>query len=154
MENIIINKQIDSFFNYLNQFYWFQVGSSEFEIQCIDENDHLKDHSYKTHKEAFLAGEELAILIHEPACINLDEQPVFIDKLHRPATTYYDDSDSSNTYLIQGIEACMVFTLKNSLEIKRFGITIGSDGCPSHFFKKSLHPDITKPMQRLMEQFK
>lgn len=146
--------QVDKFFMYLNQFEWNSPEYAETIIQCVTEDNNLKAHNYKTLKEAFEAGEELAIHIHEPCITEIGGYGICIDKIERPITSYADDTNRRNECLIEAFESAMVFTIQNSLQFKRFGVTSGYDGLPSMFFDSRLHPDITKAMSELLDRFR
>jgi len=104
---------------------------------------------------AFLAGEELAILLHQPGCGYEHDDALFIDNIVRPACDYENTKPIGryDTNLVNGLEDCMVLTIQDNIRIKRFGITKGTDGMPSQFFENPLHPDITIAMYKFMEQF-
>jgi hypothetical protein len=146
---------INKFFTYLQQFEWNSPQYIESVIQCIDDDDLLKTVDYKTLKEAFLAGEKLAIIIHDPACGYDHSDAIFIDNITRPACDYENTQPIGRfgPNLVNCMEDCMVLTIQGTINIKRFGITSGFDGMPSQFFENPLHPDITSSMHKLMEQF-
>lgn len=143
-------KIFDPIFTHFYQKCILCVGKEDTHLIDIKKQIKLIKAQYRTLYGAFVAGEEVVILAHHHEISNY-----FIDGITRPSKHYIDRQPyyHGHKYLIQDEGDLLVFTMQDEFKIKRFGLISTTIDDDYLFVENSLHPDVQKAMNRLIERY-
>lgn len=144
-------KRMKELCKYLYKFepYYNQIYKNS--ILCFDADNPkvFKEGKYRDLYDAFIAGEEVAIIIHDRGW-HSNKYCLFLDMVERPVFQYIDNFDN---YLLEDINDVLFITIQHAFEIKRTGVLTRTNAMGYELKKECIHSDIYMAMKELLETF-